>query len=78
MVRKTPSEIELIDAAYLKPFEYFKKNLHKDVKIALASIPFVRNRYTFLIPYIVGKQFHHICLVYLSVAIVYFADHDIF
>ena len=42
MIVKTDEKIELIDAEYLKPFSYFKSNLHNDC-ILIASIPFVRN-----------------------------------
>ena len=43
MVIKTTDKILIEDAEYLKPFEYFKNNLHTDNKILIASIPFVRN-----------------------------------
>lgn len=43
MVNKTSDGIEIVNASYLKPFDYFKSKLHSDEKILLASIPFVRN-----------------------------------
>jgi len=43
MVVKTDENIELIDAEYLKPFSYFKSNLHSNDYILIASIPFIRN-----------------------------------
>jgi len=43
MVIKTDSDIKLDDKLYLKPFSYFKNNLHKDNNILIASIPFIRN-----------------------------------
>ncbi len=43
MVKKTNDGIKIVDASYLKPFDYFKSKLHSDEKILLASIPFVRN-----------------------------------
>lgn len=43
MVTKTANEILLIGAEYLKPFSYFKDNLHQDNAILIGSIPFVRN-----------------------------------
>lgn len=42
MVEKNKKGVDLIDAAYLKPFEYWMKNLSDDKKL-VASIPFVRN-----------------------------------
>lgn len=43
MIVKTDENIELIDAEYLKPFSYFKSNLHSNDYILIASIPFIRN-----------------------------------
>ncbi len=43
MVVKGKDKISIVDASYLKPFEYFKNNLHTNSKILIASIPFVRN-----------------------------------
>lgn len=43
MVTKSNGEISIVDAAYLKPFKYFKDNLGTNNKILIASIPFVRN-----------------------------------
>ncbi len=43
MIVKTDENIELIDAEYLKPFSYFKSNLHSNYYILIASIPFIRN-----------------------------------
>lgn len=43
MVNKTSNGIEIVNASYLKPFNYFKSRLHSDIKILLASIPFIRN-----------------------------------
>jgi hypothetical protein len=43
MVIKSESKISLKNAGYLKPFDYFKSNLHTNNKILIASIPFVRN-----------------------------------
>ena len=43
MVEKTKDEIKLVDAVYLKPFEYWMKNLNTDDKVLVASIPFARN-----------------------------------
>ena len=43
MVIKSESKISLENADYLKPFDYFKSNLHTNNKILIASIPFVRN-----------------------------------
>lgn len=43
MVVKTHENIELIDAEYLKPFSYFKSNIHSNDYILIASIPFIRN-----------------------------------
>lgn len=43
MVNKSSNGIEIVNASYLKPFDYFKSKLHNDEKILLATIPFVRN-----------------------------------
>jgi energy-coupling factor transporter ATP-binding protein EcfA2 len=43
MIVKTDENIELIDVEYLKPFSYFKSNLHSNDYILIASIPFIRN-----------------------------------
>jgi energy-coupling factor transporter ATP-binding protein EcfA2 len=43
MIVKTDDKIELISAEYLKPFSYFKSNLHSNDYILIASIPFIRN-----------------------------------
>ena len=43
MVSKTNDGLKIVNASYLKPFDYFKSKLHSDEKILLASIPFVRN-----------------------------------
>ncbi|GHW02292.1 hypothetical protein AGMMS50249_0780 [candidate division SR1 bacterium] len=43
MVIKTRDRILIEDVECLKPFEYFKKNLHINNTILIASIPFVRN-----------------------------------
>ncbi len=43
MVVKTNDKISIVDAGYLKPFKYFKDNLHINNKILIASISFVRN-----------------------------------
>lgn len=43
MIIKTTEKISLENAACLKPFQYFKDNLHTNNKILIASIPFVRN-----------------------------------
>ncbi len=42
MVEKTKDEVKLVNAEYLKPFEYWKKHLDDDKKL-IASIPFARN-----------------------------------
>lgn len=43
MVIKTEEEIKIIAAGYFQPFTYFRKNLHKNPDVLVASIPFVRN-----------------------------------
>jgi ABC-type Mn2+/Zn2+ transport system ATPase subunit len=43
MIIKTTEKISLENAECLKPFQYFKDNLHTNNKILIASIPFVRN-----------------------------------
>lgn len=43
MVTKSINEISVIDAEYLKPFDYFKSQLDKSDKVLIATIPFVRN-----------------------------------
>ena len=43
MIVKTDENIELIDVEYLKPFSYFKTNLHSNDCILIATIPFIRN-----------------------------------
>lgn len=43
MVIKINGKITLENASYLKPFDYFKNNLHTNNKILIASIPFIRN-----------------------------------
>jgi len=43
MVIKSENKVELVPAEYLKPFDYFKKNIGTDNNILIASIPFVRN-----------------------------------
>lgn len=43
MIIKTTEKISLENAECLKPFQYFKYNLHTNNKILIASIPFVRN-----------------------------------
>ena len=43
MITKTSGKIDLIGAEYLKPFSYFKSNLHNNDFILIASIPFIRN-----------------------------------
>lgn len=43
MVVKTASEINLRPAAYLDVFSHWRKNLHTDNKMLIASIPFIRN-----------------------------------
>lgn len=52
MVVKTENEIKLIPANYLDVFSLWRKNLHKDNKMLIASIPFVRN----LIEYSKGDE----------------------
>lgn len=42
MVEKKHDGVELVDAAYMQPFEYWMKHLDEDKKL-VASIPFVRN-----------------------------------
>lgn len=42
MVEKNQAGITMVDAAYLEPFEYWKKHLNEDDKL-VASITFVRN-----------------------------------
>jgi hypothetical protein len=51
MVAKTDDKIELVEAAYLQPFSYFRSNFHANDRILVASIPFVRN----LVQYTVGS-----------------------
>ena len=51
MVEKTNDEVKLINAEYLKPFEYWMKHLEDD-KTLIASIPFTRN----IIEYTRGKS----------------------
>jgi len=53
MVIKTTDKILIEDAEYLKPFEYFKNNLHTNNKILIASIPFVRNLAGYHGPFVV-------------------------
>lgn len=43
MVEKTENDTSIVDASYLRPFTYFRNNLHQDDKILIASIPFMRN-----------------------------------
>jgi len=43
MIVKNDEKIELIGAGYLKPFKYFKDNMHNNKCIMIASIPFARN-----------------------------------
>jgi energy-coupling factor transporter ATP-binding protein EcfA2 len=52
MSTKTESEVKLIKAEYLRPFEYWKVNLHKNSIMLVATIPMVRN----LIEYAEGKD----------------------
>lgn len=43
MVVKTANNTSIVDVNYLKPFEYFKNNMHRNNGILIASIPFIRN-----------------------------------
>ncbi len=43
VLKSNLGEIQLKNAEYLKPFDYFKTNYHKNKKIFIATIPFVRN-----------------------------------
>lgn len=43
MVVKTDKDTSIVNASYLRPFEYFKNNFHQNNKILIASIPFIRN-----------------------------------
>lgn len=43
MANKKTDLVLIEDAEYLKPFEYFKNNLHQNDRILIAAIPFVRN-----------------------------------
>lgn len=52
MISKTDAKIELVEAAYLQPFSYFRNNLRTNNRILVASIPFVRN----LLEYTVGCE----------------------
>lgn len=52
MAYKTDSEIKIVQAQYLNVFENWKKSFHKNKKILIAMIPFVRN----LIEYTIGDN----------------------
>jgi len=52
MVAKTAEKIELVAAEYLQPFTYFRSQIHKNDRILVASVPFVRN----LLEYTVGTS----------------------
>jgi len=52
MSLKTESEVKLIQAQYLHPFETWKKNLHSNNTMLVAAIPIVRN----LIEYTQGQN----------------------
>ena len=43
MVIKETCQIKLVKAEYMDPFKYFRNNINKDHKIAIAAIPFFRN-----------------------------------
>lgn len=43
MSLKTESEVKLVQAQYLHPFEYWKRNLHVNNTMLVAAIPMVRN-----------------------------------
>jgi len=55
MSLKTESEVKLIQAQYLHPFEYWKRNLHVNNTMLVATIPMVRN----LIEYTQGQNCQH-------------------
>jgi len=55
MSLKTESEVKLIQAQYLHPFEYWKRNLHVNNTMLVAAIPMVRN----LIEYTQGQNCQH-------------------
>ena len=52
MSLKTESEVKLIQAQYLHPFEHWKRNLHDNDTMLVAAIPMVRN----LIEYTKGQD----------------------
>ena len=52
MSLKTESEVKLVQAQYLHPFEYWKSNLHVNKTMLIAAIPMVRN----LIEYTQGQD----------------------
>jgi len=52
MSLKTESEVKLIKAQYLHPFEHWKRNLHVNDTMLVAAIPMVRN----LIEYTQGQN----------------------
>ncbi|MCK4793422.1 MAG: hypothetical protein KAV87_57370 [Desulfobacteraceae bacterium] len=52
MSLKTGSEVKLVQAQYLHPFEYWKSNLHANKTMLVAAIPMVRN----LIEYMQGRD----------------------
>jgi hypothetical protein len=58
MSLKTKSEVKLVQAQYLHPFEYWKDNLHINNTMLIAAIPMVRN----LIEYTQGQN----CSSYLK------------
>lgn len=43
VLKSNVGKIQLEEAKYLKPFDYFRTNYHKNKKIFIATIPFVRN-----------------------------------
>ncbi|MFC2071234.1 hypothetical protein ACFLUU_00740 [Chloroflexota bacterium] len=51
MSLKTESDIKLVQAQYLHPFEYWKSNLHANKTMLVAAIPMVRN----LVEYMQGR-----------------------
>ena len=51
MSRKTESEVKLVQAQYLHPFEHWKSNLHANMTMLVAAIPMVRN----LVEYTQGR-----------------------
>lgn len=52
MTVKEKNETKIVKAEYLNPFSYYRENINKNDKIAIAAIPFIRN----LVEYTEGKE----------------------